>query len=526
MRHLLHPALSIGGCAALALSVCAPALAAQSIHEAVRVANRARLSAARLPEPGEYNVLLVVLDDLGTDKLKVYAEDAGPPGFCSSAQLDSVPTPGLDALAAEGLLFTRAYVNPTCSPTRAALLTGRYGRRTGIGHAINPGEDPGYALPAGEVCLAELIRDLNATAYRRAAFGKWHLTSYEGDECHPANAGFERFEGLMANPESHFEWEKVTSLGGSLAGCTSTLTQDIPPVPGATPSEDNWNAGVARADAAAWINSLADTERFFAYVCFSPPHAPQEVPPYSSLSRRTQARLSFQGLDAGDGPRVGQPADKQLIYHAMVEGQDKQLQKLLAAVTPAVLARTMVFVIGDNGTPGDMISDPALVGHGKRTLFELGTRVPLVVTGPLVAAHAGTACRALLDGVDLWRTIANVTGISNTAIDTAMTGTTVDSLSFLARLQLPGGTGPRTYSYSEAFPNGTPPPLLLAYRRGIHDGTFRYMRYYDDFGNLTEKLFHTAADPCELVDLMVPPHVLTPAEQAALDALRAAMDAL
>jgi arylsulfatase A-like enzyme len=502
--------------------------AATDIHHGAgtNAGTRTRAGRLRLPMPGEFNVLLIVLDDVGTDKFAMYGNDVGAPAHCLSPQINGIPTPNLDQLRADGVMFSRCYVNPTCSPTRAALLTGRYGLRTGMGHAINPSDAPGYELPTGETCLPELLRDVNTFAYRRAAFGKWHLTDYDANDCHPAESGFERFEGVMGNPESHYDWRKVSSVGGGVSGCTSTLSADVPGVEDLAPSADFWDAAVTRDDAATWIGGLAGTDRFFAYVCFSPPHAPFEVPPYSTLSARTQARLAFNGYEAGDRARSGEADDEKLIYHANVEAVDHEIGELLAAIAPAVLARTMVVVIGDNGTVATMITDAALTGHGKRTLYELGTRVPLIVSGPLVGTHAGETCRALVGAVDVWRTVAEMTGLRSAEIDAAMGGSPVDSESFLLGILDPSSALVRTTAYSEAFSNETPPILNFGYRRGITDGSYRYMRNWSDGGGLTENLFHTAMDPCEFTDLLAPPHVLTPAEAAALAALQAAMDAI
>ncbi|MCY2961265.1 MAG: sulfatase-like hydrolase/transferase [Planctomycetota bacterium] len=519
LGHLLLAASVLG-----VVAESRPAAPGGPVVNAVQVGARTRVSPRRLPQPGEFNVLVVVLDDLGTDKLGIYAADGGPPVACSSPQVSAIPTPNLDALRSDGVLFTRCYANPTCSPTRAALLTGRYGMRTGMGHAVNPSDDPGYRLPTSETMVAELIRDVNTFPYRRGAFGKWHLADYEADDCHPAECGFERFDGLMGNPTSHYDWRKVTALGGTALGCGSSSSAQVPAVPGLPPSTDSWDAAVTRADALAWIQGLSSSERFFAYVAFSPPHAPFEVPPYSTLSRRTAARLSFLGYEAGDTARSGEADDERLIYHSNIEALDHEVGELLAGIPASVLAQTVVLVVGDNGTVGTMISDPALVGHGKRTLYELGTRVPLIVQGPI--APAGGTCRSLVGLVDLWRTIAELTGLRSADIDAAMGGTAVDAESFLDGITRPTSTLARATAYSEAFPNGAPPPASASYLRGITDGAYRYMRIYSDAGVMSERLYHLPSDPCESLDLLAAPHLLTGPESAALALLRVAMDAI
>lgn len=491
-------------------------------QQSVPLASRA--THVRQPQPGEFNVLLVVLDDMGTDKLGMYGVDAGPPVHCGSPQISAIPTPNLDALRADGVLFTRCYSNPTCSPTRSALLTGRYGMRTGMGQQVNVTDSPGYTLPGSEMTVAEIIRDLNPFAYRRGAFGKWHVADYTTGACHPADSGFERFDGSRGNVTNHFEWEKVTSLGGTVAGCALSSAADVPAFPGFAPSTDSWDASVTRADTVAWINGLGDSERFFAYVNFQPPHAPFQVPPFSTLSAYTAGRLSFLGYEAADKALPGQPDEERLIYHANIEGVDHEIGRLMSDMTPAVLARTIIVIVGDNGTVGSMINDPSLSTHGKRSLYELGTRVPLIVKGPFTPA--GGTCRSLVDTVDFWRTMAELTGVLSTDIDVSLGATVSDSRSFLKGISRPLLPLSRAYSYSESFPNGAPPPANISYLRGITNGEYRYMRIWSDAGVMSERLFHLPSDACETLNLMMPPHVLSPGETAALGALQTAMDAL
>lgn len=519
--------ISTSAVLALVLAASPHVEASQSVASATSSAAAAAAASAtrlRLPLHGEFNVLVIVLDDLGTDQLAMYANDAGLPSYCASTQLGSVPTPNLDALRDDGVLFTRCYANPTCSPTRAALLTGRYGKRTGIGHAINPGDSPAYALPGAEIALPELLRDANTGGYARGAFGKWHLADYTLDDCHPADTGFETFEGHTGNVDAHFDWRKVSAIGGTIAGCTSSSSQPVPLVAGSTPTEQNWSAGVTRIDAESWIVARG-TSPWFAYVAFNSPHAPFQCPPYRVLSQRTQARLAFLGYEAGDIPRAANADDRRLLYHANIEGIDFEIGRLVGALSPAVLAKTMIFVVGDNGTVADVIADPSMASHGKRTLFELGTRVPLIVAGPLVRSP-GSTCRELVGVVDLWRTVAHTTGLRESEIAAAVGATSIDSQSFFKQIQLPTAAGPRTIAYSEAFPNGTPPPALVSYRRGMTDGTHRYMRIYDDVGAMSESFYDQAADPCEATDLLNPPVTLTPTQSSALAALQAAMNTL
>lgn len=123
------------------------------------------------------NIVLIVADDLG------YA-DLGFQG------VKDIPTPALDALAASGIRFTNGYVTGTwCSPSRAALMTGRYQQRFGDnGHESTPG----YGLDLEETILADRLR---TAGYTTGLVGKWHLG--EDPKFHPMQRGFDEFFGFL-----------------------------------------------------------------------------------------------------------------------------------------------------------------------------------------------------------------------------------------------------------------------------------------------------------------------------------------
>src|SRR5262249_25550319 len=161
-----------------------------------------RRSAPQPQAPAE-NFIVIVLDDVGTDKLSIYDGNTAPP---------YAATPRLNQLASQGIRFTSFYVNPFCSTTRACLQTGRYAYHTGIGGITLTTQDPGGLNTPGagvndsEVFLSEFL----ATAprpYASGAFGKWHLTvdyvgsgpgeyfQANGKEDHAIVNGYSRFRG-------------------------------------------------------------------------------------------------------------------------------------------------------------------------------------------------------------------------------------------------------------------------------------------------------------------------------------------
>ncbi|HEX6886350.1 MAG TPA: sulfatase-like hydrolase/transferase [Planctomycetota bacterium] len=289
------------------------------------------------------NVVVIVLDDVGTDKLRVYGESESPrhsaPPFCGvqSDPLDYPPTPNLDALAegrfpgmrGGGIRFDHAYAAPVCAIARACLQSGRYGFRTGLG-VVDDASGLRERLANEEVLLPELLgQGMPAPSsagaprpYRSAAFGKWHLSALPvcdpvlaSDFSHPVDNGFELFQGTMANvgtggsnPGDHFNWTKVSAVPGMVAltryqvGAEERLETFQFSSACATPgmllqttswSSETFSASVTRQDAVAWIN--AQDQPFFAYVSFNAPHFPYQVPPLALLSPETRAALENPG---------------------------------------------------------------------------------------------------------------------------------------------------------------------------------------------------------------------------------------
>ncbi|MDH3585340.1 MAG: sulfatase-like hydrolase/transferase, partial [Phycisphaerae bacterium] len=178
---------------ALALAVSIPACS--------RGLERTTLSSGTDPvaRTSRPNIVILLADDLGYGEL----------GCQGNRQ---IPTPHIDALAAEGIRFTAAYVTASnCSPSRAGLLTGRFPTR--FGHEFNPtgasNEDPAAGLPPGERTLADVLQD---AGYATSLVGKWHLGGTA--RYHPQRRGFEEFFGFLH--EGHFfvppPWEGVTTM--------------------------------------------------------------------------------------------------------------------------------------------------------------------------------------------------------------------------------------------------------------------------------------------------------------------------
>ena len=445
------------------------------------------LAAAQQP-----NILVLVADDLGTETLAAY-------GFGQPTAV----TPNLDALARNGLLIRDFWAQPSCSPTRAAIMTGRYAFRTGVrtplradwaglgiseppqmtlstpkeidfsplgplpegqklilqGLTGNPG---GSALPspggpgADEYMLPRALKDL-PTPYGTGAFGKWHLgTSANGLGRHPNLAGFDHFSGFpFGGPGSHFAWHHI--VNGELSeshGYADQRTVD---------------------DAADWINARSD-EPWFAWVSFANPHTPIHLPPTGLLPS-----------DSGNlDPDAVSIDNTQPYFLAQVEAMDTLIGQLLDRIPPDVLHDTYVIFLGDNGTvEWDDPPDPRDRNKVKGTPYEGGVNVPLIVSGPGV--RGGREKQILGHAVDLFATIIELAG--GDVAELMPAGTRLDSVSLKNVLLDPEDTtGTRSWAFAEQSLGPSTHDL-------IRNEAYKLIL---DRNSDAEEFYHLARDPHEI----------------------------
>ena len=362
------------------------------------------------PNPPE-NVLILVADDLGVDMIGAYGVGT-----------DLAPTPNLDALAARGVRFANAWANPICSPTRSTLQTGRYCFRTGVGQVVDcslsPMTLPSDGLSNDEITLAEMVRMRSGAPFSSAAIGKWHLsTAFQGGLLAPNLQGYDHFEGLFCgSPDSYFDWTKVTN------GTATNETEYI--------TTHNVN------NALSWISQA--TEPWLCYIGFSNPHAPYHAPP---------ANLHTIDL-SGAGPPASDPRP---YYKAQVEALDTEIGRLLTSLGAALNNTTVIF-IGDNGTPDEVIQPPYTPIQGKRTLYQGGVHVPLIISGP--RAKIPGVSNALVGSVDVFATAAELAGVDLREVQPP--GGNLDSVSLVPYMEDSSTASQRQTIMSELFgPNGS-----------------------------------------------------------------------
>lgn len=377
------------------------------------------------------NVLLLLSDDIGLELV-------GPWGLDDHA----VALPTLQALMDRGVSFDRAYAMPSCSPTRAAMLTGRYGRHYGIGGPLRIGRRGEPSLPDAEVSLPEVLHADPRGAWRTALVGKWHLTTIREDALHaPGRQGFDTHIGSIGNlqndhsvdgqPQNYYDWEKVVD-GEVHRTHTYATTDEVD-------------------DALRLVRTMP--EPFFLQVSFHASHYPWQPPP---------AELTHDGNDGSGGKEAQR-------YRAIVDALDHEMGRLLDGLPTAIADDTIVIYLSDNGSdPRAMMA--AYKGHAsKGFVSELGVRVPLVVAGPGVDG-GGRWDHSLVHAVDLFATVLDLAGVPR-----AVWPDDLDSVSFAPRLRDPSAPEARDVVFAEQFqPNGDGPYKVE--RIMIRDDRYKLVR--------------------------------------------------
>jgi arylsulfatase B len=405
------------------------------------------------------NILLIIADDYGIDSSSLYNT--------TNTGASLPPTPNIAALAQGGMLFRNAYANPICSPTRACMMTGRYGFRTGIGDVImGPGST---VLGSSEFTLPEAFAANPALGYQLASFGKWHLNNQASSP--NSVGGWPHFSGSLIGAIANYtNWTKTVN-GVSTANYTNYATTDIV------------------NDAVAWIQARG-ANPWFEWVAFNAPHTPFHKPPNSLCPHYTS--LPGSAADINARPR--------LYFEAMVEAMDTEIGRLLAAVNRA---NTYVIFLGDNGTTREVAQPPYMATRSKGTLYEGGTRVPFIIAGPGLATP-GQTNDTLVNAADVFGTVLEMAGINIAA--TVPTNVTLDSQSLLPALS---GTNLVRYGYAEKFGTNTATPD----GRALRDGQYKLIQ----FTTGAEEFYNLAADPYEATNLLA--GTLSPTEQASYYAI-------
>lgn len=345
--------------------------------------------AAAAPANAAPNIVVILADDLGWADLACYGGDLHE-------------TPHLDRLARQGIRFTDAYSSaPICSPTRAALLTGRHPARLNYtiwreAAVTGPQRDKPLTppvsiadLPQALVTLPEALRQ---AGYLTALVGKWHLG--DGDNA-PEVHGFD------------------VNIGGTHWGAPATFfypyrgevgrTRELRYVPHLEFGKPVEYLTDRLTDEALRVIDQAGDKPFFLYLAHHAPHTPIEA--RADLVRRFEQKLKPEHRH------------QNAVYAAMIASLDDSVGRIVARLEERKLAEnTLIVFTSDNGGfvndyQGKRVTDNAPLRSGKGSLYEGGVRVPLIVRGPGVATP-GSLCREPVATADLFFTLLELARVA------------------------------------------------------------------------------------------------------------------
>ncbi|NQT02523.1 MAG: sulfatase-like hydrolase/transferase [Planctomycetes bacterium] len=398
------------------------------------------------------NIILIMADDLGYGDVGSYG--------CTD-----IRTPAIDSLAAEGVRFTTFYANaPECTPTRTALLTGRYQHRVGglecalgIGNvgryddAIRLRQTNDMGLPAEQTTIARMLKN---AGYATAICGKWHL-GYER-KFFPLRHGFDYWFGPVGGAVDYFHHCEYT-------GQPALYQNDR------TIKREGYLTDLITEEAVKFIQRQPSSP-FFLYVPYTSPHTPYQGPNDKKDKPVAQA-------DYSKGSRE--------IYTEMVEQMDEGIGKILRALQDKNVAdNTLVIFMSDNGANNKGNNSP-YSGY-KGNLFEGGIRVPCIVKWPSVLFE-GTISNQPCITLDFSRSIVRAAGTKPPK------NRPFDGIDILRVIETKQPIQKRTLFWRAQRGERT--------RKAVRDGSMKYIRLRDG-NDIREYLFDLEKDPAEKNNLL------------------------
>ena len=389
------------------------------------------------------NVVLLLADDLGWGDVGYHGSD--------------IETPNIDSLAADGLQLDRLYVSPSCTPTRAGLMTGRDPIRLGLGwFPILPWSNK--AVSPRERFIAQ---DFRAAGYQTGMIGKWHL-GHTLEVQGPNARGFDHFFGHLHTGVDYFTH---TVAGGYDLQHNGKSVQR----PG------RYLTDVHGEEAVRFIRERDPSRPLFLYVPFLAPHSPMQAPP--KLIQKYEHREDVV----------------KKIYAAMVHSLDQAVGAILEELENQGLAEdTIVVFLSDNGGSTSLGGQNTPLRGEKQTPFEGGIRVPGIIRWPAKLA-GGTTTSQVVSVRDLYPTLARAADVplGNTRpLDGA------DQWEILAS----GRVVPRESDLFFAGEHSTGSPEYAA----LLSGRWKLIQFVEKGQTATSttySLFDVEADPYETTDL-------------------------
>jgi len=332
----------------------------------------------------EPNILFIIADDMGKDATAGFSEGSIKPN-----------TPNLNSIKDAGLTFNNFWTYPTCSPTRASIITGKYGHRTGIKWV-------GATLSNSETVLQRYIKEQANQEYATAVVGKWHLSGNDS-AMNPETFGIDYYAGIISGGvQNYYRWD---------------LSED-----GASTIQVGYTTEVLTDLAINWINN--QEKPWFLWLAYNAPHTPFHVPPSEMHTR-------------GNLPNYNDNLDGLPYYMAAIEAMDYQIGRLLENMSTEERDNTIIIFIGDNGTPGQVAQAPFARRKAKGSLYQGGVNIPMFISGKGVSRTGEE--NSVIGSTDLYSTIAELAGVNSSEIH--------DSKSFKNLLST--STAARAFQYAE-----------------------------------------------------------------------------
>lgn len=337
-------------------------------------------------KPDRPNVLVIVADDLGW-------ADVGFRG-------GDIETPSIDRLAAEGTELHRFYTTPICSPTRAALMTGRDPIRLGVAYAVIMPWDT-IGIHPDEHFMPQSFK---AAGYQTAIIGKWHL-GHAQQTYHPNQRGFDYFYGHLHTEVGYYP--PFANQGGRDFQRNGVSIDD-----------QGYETFLLAAEASRYIRERDKDKPFFLYVPFIAPHTPLDAP--------EELQKKYEDIDTDleparskmtDGTRrtaklLMQPSARPM-YAAVVDAMDQAVGRILRTLDEERIGKdTIVLFFSDNGGAAYSVggADNAPLRGGKGETFEGGIRVVSLLRWP-GKVKAGARMDQIMTVMDVFPTLADAAGI-------------------------------------------------------------------------------------------------------------------
>jgi arylsulfatase len=407
------------------------------------------------------NILIMLVDDLGY----------GDPGAFGGGAMLGAPTPNIDYLATEGLKLTSAYATPVCTPSRAALMTGRIPARSGLTRPLLASDHPTKNPWADEVSAAKLLSE---NGYITGLSGKWHIGEAKGMQ--PQDVGYDEFHGFLSVVSEYTQYMDARKYSQLVLDTERLATfKSLSEYNGIVEGKKGGDLKVVYPLDTA--KQMGNVDQDFANwsVDFIKRAAKDNKPFYLI---HAFAKVHFDNY-AGDGYEGRSPA--KLPYRdAVVEIDDivGRLRKTLEETGQA--DNTFVFFTSDNGPEEDSYPDSGFTPFrsGKGTTWEGGVRVPAIAYWPGMI-KAGRISDGLFDLMDLFNTSLELGGIED-KIPTERYIDGIDQTGFL--LDDNGETSRQAvFSYNQAD--------FSALRWDNFKAYFKVIQYDQPFANISMSTF-------------------------------------